>query len=104
MHNTSFSGISIRVATATLLRGDVPLTTDTAFKFSMCCSTIGFLNRHCSMTRNMNLKSILSAEFVLTCPFSTPADRKKHKEATQFSLHNHRQAHVLTILNKSNVK
>jgi len=104
MHNACFSGISIQVATATLLRGDVPLTTDTAFKFSMYCSTISFLSRHCSMTRNMNLKSILSAEFVLTSPLSTPADRNKHKEATQFSLHNCRQAYVLTILNKSNVK
>ena len=104
MHNTSFSGISTQVAKATLLRGDVPLPTDTAFKFSMCCSTIGFLSRHCSMTRNMNLKSILSAEFVLTSPFSTPADRNKNKEATQFSLHNCRQAYILMILNKSNVK
>lgn len=104
MHNTSFSGISIQVARATLLRGDVPLATDTTFKFSMYCSTISFLSRHCSMTRNMNLKSILSAEFVLTSPLSTSADRNKHKEAIQFDLHNCRQAYVLTILNKSNAK
>jgi hypothetical protein len=52
----------------------------------------------------MNLKSILSAEFVLTSPLSTSADRNKHKEAIQFDLHNCRQAYVLTILNKSNAK
>jgi hypothetical protein len=50
VHYTSFSGISIQVATATVLRGNVPLTTDTAFKFSMHCSTISFLSRYCSMT------------------------------------------------------
>jgi hypothetical protein len=32
----------------------------------------------------MDLKSILTAEFVLTCPLSASADRNKHKEATQF--------------------